>query len=58
LAFGAVLGAVVGALLAVEIPSTGLGFFFGVFTPAMAARSMGFRSRARARAGKDPNPRR
>jgi uncharacterized membrane protein YfcA len=43
---GAAVGAIVGALLAVEIPSIGLGFFFGLFTLAMAARSMGLRVRS------------
>ena len=41
LACGAGVGAVVGALLAVEIPGTGLGLFFGLFMLAMAARSAG-----------------
>ena len=40
LAGGAAVGAPIGALLAVEIPSTGLGLFFGLFTLAMAARSV------------------
>jgi uncharacterized protein len=53
LACGAAAGAIVGALLAVEIPSTGLGFFFGLFTLAMAARSLGFRVRVRAGDGPD-----
>ena len=40
LAGGAAIGAIVGALLAVEIPSTGLGIFFGLFVLTMAARSV------------------
>jgi hypothetical protein len=40
LAGGAAIGAIVGALLAVEIPSTALGIFFGLFVLAMAARSV------------------
>jgi uncharacterized membrane protein YfcA len=40
LAVGAAVGAGGGALLAVEIPSTGLGLFFGLFTLATAARSV------------------
>jgi uncharacterized membrane protein YfcA len=46
LACSAAGGAIVGALLAVEIPGTGLGLFFGLFMLAMAARSAGFRGRA------------
>lgn len=40
LAGGAAIGAIIGALLAVEIPSTGLGIFFGLFVLTMAARSV------------------
>ena len=47
LAYGAALGAIGGALLAVQIPGTALGLFFGLFTLAMAARSV--RSKPRSR---------
>jgi uncharacterized protein len=55
LACGAAVGAVVGALLAVEIPSAGLGLLFGLFTLAMAARSVrsGPRRRRGGKGGED-----